>query len=102
MLAYPVGRLRLQLVHQVHRHLSEFRLTLPYSDQNGDICLPTDAELYREFMLRSKLDSRVSLLNPIILITYAATVGLSVILVVLLNLLPRATMQSVQYLSLAA
>ena len=53
-------------------------------------------------MFKSKLESRVSLLNSIILITYGITIGLSIILVVFLNIFPRTTMQLVQYLSLAS
>ena len=62
--------------------------------------MPVDPKTKKIFIQASKLASRVSFSNPIILLTYEITIILSILLTVLLNFLPRGTMEAVQYLSL--
>lgn len=65
------------------------------------MCMPADANIRKQFIKASKLEERVSFLNPIVLRIYEITIALSVLLVIALQFLPRTTMEAVQYLSLA-
>ena len=57
------------------------------------MCMPADANIRKQFIKASKLEERVSFLNPIVLRIYEITIAL--------QFLPRTTMEAVQYLSLA-
>jgi len=64
--------------------------------------MPADINVRKEFIRESKLESKVSFMNPVILRVYELTIGLSILLVVFLQFFPRTTMEAVQYLSLVS